>query len=121
LARPDHSPPRAVVLPPTIDRDNVDGLVARCRATMATGRGMPVMCDAADVVDPRLPTVETIARLALDAHRNRQEFRLERASPALLDLLAFCGLTIRTAESDGLGETVPEGERDPTERLADGP
>jgi len=47
-----------------------------------------------DVIEPRLPTVETIARLALSACRNRQEFRLEHAGPDLLDLLALCGLAM---------------------------
>jgi hypothetical protein len=105
LARPDRSPPRALRLPPTIDRADVPQVVERCRRRMPTEPGASVTCDAGDVIEPRLPTVETVARLALSAARNRQDFRLEHAGPDLLDLLAFCGLAMPVAPALG-----PEAE-----------
>jgi hypothetical protein len=51
-----------------------------------------VDCHAADVDPPALPTVDVLARIALEAGRTRHQLRLEHASPELLELLALCGL-----------------------------
>jgi hypothetical protein len=78
------------VLPATIRRADVPGVVADC-LDPARGNG-PLECDGSGLVDPRLPAIEAIARVALSARRGGRRFRLEHASPALLDLLALCGL-----------------------------
>jgi hypothetical protein len=86
-------PPRrpvAVVLPATIGRADVPAVVADC-LDPARGAG-PLDCDGSALVDPRLAAVDAIARVALGARRGGRPFRLEHASPALLDLLALCGL-----------------------------
>jgi hypothetical protein len=39
-----------------------------------------------------MPAVEVLARLALIGRRGRYRMLLEHASPAIIDLLALCGL-----------------------------
>ena len=82
----------SVRLPPTIGRAAGPALVAD-GLDPARGGG-PLHCDGTALVDPRLAAIEAIARLALGAHRGRRPFRLEHASPALLDLLELCGLEV---------------------------
>ncbi len=77
-------------LPGIIRRADVPAIVADC-LDPARGSG-PLDCDGSALVDPRLPAIEAIARVALGAARGRRRFRLEHASPALLDLLDLCGL-----------------------------
>ena len=83
-------PDRAVRLPGAIDRACVDAIVERCREALASG---VTDIDCADLVDPRLPTIEVIALLALAARRDRRRLRLEHAGPDLLELLELCGLS----------------------------
>jgi hypothetical protein len=79
----------------------VTGPIARAdvprvtRAALAALSDCPpgiVGCDAAEAEPPALPAVDVLARIALAARRTRHELRLEHASPALLELLALCGL-----------------------------
>ena len=88
MARPGARAPR---LPHAIRRPEVADVVQRCVAA-APRPPAPLPCDAAAVVEPDLPVLDAIARLALRARRNGQAFRLEHASPALLDLIKWCGL-----------------------------
>ena len=98
--QPPPDPSRAaragrVRLPPSIDRRDVGAVVGDCLDRIAARPPAEpcVDCDAADVVDPRLPTVDVLAQLALAFRRNGRALRLEHASPELLDLLALCGLS----------------------------
>ena len=82
--------PAPVRLPARIDRDEVPALVARCLEEAAAGG--PLTADCRDLVEAGMPAVEALARLALATARAARPFRLEGASPALLDLLRYCGL-----------------------------
>jgi hypothetical protein len=85
-------PSARVRLPRTVDRGAVSSVVEACLAGVpADAPG--VSCDARSVRSPRLSELDAIARLALSARRNRRGFRLEHASPALLDLVELCGLS----------------------------
>ena len=87
-----------VRLPASIDPPDVASVVEDCLARTAASA---LACDARSVRSPRLSELDAIARLALWARWNGLPFRLEHASPALIDLIALCGL------SDQLD---PEGE-----------
>jgi hypothetical protein len=90
--RPAARAPTAVRLPQTVDRVAVPRVVEACLARVpANAPG--VTCDARFVRTPRLSELDAVARLALSARRNRREFRLEHAGPALLDLIGLCGLS----------------------------
>jgi hypothetical protein len=101
LARPGTPPdpdraadgPQAVVrLPPVVDRHAVPRAVEACLARVPAD-ARAVTCDARPVRRPRLSEIDVLARLALSARRSRRRFRLEHASPALIDLIALCGLS----------------------------
>ena len=92
---PDRAADRSsagVGLPATIDRADVATVVAGCVARMGPS-GSALACDARSVRNPRLSELDAIARLALSARWSGRRFRLEHASPALLDLVALCGLS----------------------------
>ena len=101
LARPG-TPPKpdcaadgsaaGVRLPASIDRADVATVVESCLARTADTTSA-LTCDARSVRTPRLSELDAIARLALSARWNGLRFRLEHASPALLDLIALCGLS----------------------------
>lgn len=97
--------PRAVPLPASMERGDIARVVDACLASGRASAAIPrdaIHCDAADTVEPALPVVDAIARVALGARRSRREFRLEHAPPALLDLLDLCGLR----------ELIASGRRD---------
>jgi hypothetical protein len=77
--------------------------VARCLEEAAAGG--PLTADCRDIVDPQLPAVDAVARVALAAARARRPFRLEHASPALVHLLRLCGL-----DEALLRDGTPEGD-----------
>jgi hypothetical protein len=60
-------------------------------------------------VEPDLPVLDAIARLALSARRNGQSFRLEHASPALLDLIKWCGLWDELVREGSGADESPRG------------
>ncbi|HET7030099.1 MAG TPA: STAS domain-containing protein [Candidatus Limnocylindrales bacterium] len=84
------APTRVVAVPARIGRADVRSVVARCLDEASAGG--PLSADCSDVADAALPTIDVLARLALAGARERRPFRLEHASPELLDLLALCGL-----------------------------
>ena len=88
---PDEGP-QAIELRGTIRRADVEFVCARATRTLDARPPGPVACRLHDLANPAMPAVETLARLALRAHRNRQRMRLEHAPPQLVELLAFCGL-----------------------------
>ena len=61
-------------------------------AVLAACPADTVACDISATGPAALPTVDVLARLALAARRSRRDLRLEHASPAILELLALCGL-----------------------------
>lgn len=79
-------------LPASIDRADVAAVVDGCLARTAVSASA-LACDARSVRTARLSELDAIARLALSARWNGLRFRLEHASPALLDLIALCGLS----------------------------
>jgi hypothetical protein len=101
---PLDDPPRTIRLRGAIERADVDAVCARAARTFASADGGTVACDLAGVEDPALPVVDVLARLALVGRRSRHRMRLEHASPAILELLALCGL------SDILRGDDPRGE-----------
>jgi hypothetical protein len=89
---PLDNPPRTIRLRGSIERGDVDAVCARALGSFATPDAGPVACDLGGVDAPRLPVVDVLARLALIGRRSRHRMRLEHASPAILELLALCGL-----------------------------
>jgi hypothetical protein len=90
-SRPSRSTRRATVrLPAQIARTEVPSIVARCLETARSGERLTADCR--NLVEPELPAVEVLARLALASHRTGRRFRLEHASQPLLDLVRLCGL-----------------------------
>jgi hypothetical protein len=76
----------------SIRRADVANVCARAAGGLAPGGPSTVDCDVGGVIDPGLPVVEVLARLAALGQRHRHRIRLEHASPAILDLLVLCGL-----------------------------
>ena len=80
-----------------ITRADLPGLCDRvCALLERSGPGV-VLCDVSGV-EPDGVTVDALARLQLGARRHGCQVRLRHASPELLGLLAFLGL------SDVLGD-----------------
>ena len=74
-----------------IARSDLPGLCDRvCSLLQQSGAGT-VLCDVA-TVDVDAVTVDALARLQLGAKRLGCRVRLQNASPALRDLVAFMGL-----------------------------
>jgi ABC-type transporter Mla MlaB component len=101
---PLDDPPRTIRLRGSIGRADVDAVCERAAAAFARADAGTVACDLAGVKDPALPVVDVLARLALVGRRNRHRMRLEHASPAILELLALCGLTDILRGGDPRGE-----------------
>jgi hypothetical protein len=90
-AAPDGGP-GAIELRGSIRRADVESVCARAGRVLDAGAPGPVTCRLEQLVDPAMPAIEVLARLALRARRNRRRMRLEHAPPQLLELLALCGL-----------------------------
>lgn len=75
-----------------IARTDMPGLCERFCASLATTGADVVLCDVTSV-DPDAVTVDALARLQLAARRHGCQVRLCHASAALLELVAFMGLT----------------------------
>jgi ABC-type transporter Mla MlaB component len=75
-----------------IARADLDGLCDRVCGVFGSTQPRVAYCDVQDV-DPDAVTVEALARLQLAARRTGCQVRLRNATPALLDLVAFMGLT----------------------------
>jgi ABC-type transporter Mla MlaB component len=74
-----------------ITRADLPGLCERvCRLLESSGVDV-VLCDVSGI-DPDGVTVDALARLQVGARRHGCQVRLHRASPELLELLAFMGL-----------------------------
>ena len=112
---PASSPMR---LPASIDRGDVPAIVERWRAFVECD-DPPPPCDARDLADPRLPTIEVLAFLALAARRRRRELRLEHASPALIELLELCGLAAIVRRTIDGGSTAARPQPGPGPGPAD--
>ena len=102
VPRPDSAsaapvePLRAIELGGSIERADVEAVCARASNALGAGPepGPPgtVVCRLGGLVNPAMPAVEVLARLALIGRRSRRRMLLEHASPAILELLALCGL-----------------------------
>jgi ABC-type transporter Mla MlaB component len=75
-----------------IARADLPGLCDRVCADLAVSEAEIAYCDVAGV-DPDAVTVDALARLQLAARRRGCQVRLRHASPELLDLVEFMGLT----------------------------
>ena len=75
-----------------IGRDDLPGLCDRVCALLQADEARLAVCDVRGV-EPDAVTVDALARLQLAARRRGCRVRLRNASPALLDLVAFMGLT----------------------------
>jgi ABC-type transporter Mla MlaB component len=74
-----------------IARAELPGLCDRvCALLERSGAGI-ALCDVSGI-DPDGVTVDALARLQLAARRHDCQVRLRRASPELLELVAFMGL-----------------------------
>ena len=102
-AEPRHAARRqaGVALPSAIGRTEVRAVVRDC-LERAPRPPVRLACDAG-AVQPTLPAVDVVAKLALSARRNRRGFRLEHASPGLLELLDLCGLREVVTNGEGPG------------------
>jgi len=106
---PLDDPPGTIRLRGSIARADVAGVCARAAGAFAAAGAETVACDLQRVEDPALPIVDLLARLALLGRRSRHRMRLEHASPAILELLALCGLADVLAEA-GVGGPDSGGE-----------
>jgi ABC-type transporter Mla MlaB component len=75
-----------------IQRADLPGLCERVCGLLTENRPEVALCDVAGV-DPDCVTVDALARLQLAAHRHGCRVRLRNASPELIDLAAFMGLS----------------------------
>jgi len=75
-----------------IARSDLPGLCDRVCALFAETRPAVAYCDAS-TVEPDAVTVDALARLQLAARRYGCVVRLRGSSPALLELVAFMGLS----------------------------
>jgi ABC-type transporter Mla MlaB component len=75
-----------------IQRTDLPGLCDRVCGLLAETRPEVALCDVAGI-DPDCVTVDALARLQLAARRYGCLVRLRHASPELLDLVAFMGLS----------------------------
>ena len=75
-----------------IARADLPGLCERVCGILGTTSATVALCDVTGV-DPDAVTVDALARLQLAARRHGCEVRLRNASPALLHLVEFMGLT----------------------------
>ena len=71
---------------------DLEGLCARVCALLERSAPCLALCDVRGV-EPNVVTVEALARLQLAAHRRGCRIKLLNASPDLLDLLSFMGLS----------------------------
>jgi ABC-type transporter Mla MlaB component len=74
-----------------IARADLPGLCDRVCTLLERTRAGVALCDVSGV-DPDAVTVDALARLQLAARRHECQVRLRRASPELLELVAFMGL-----------------------------
>jgi ABC-type transporter Mla MlaB component len=75
-----------------ITREDLPGLCDRVCAVLTESRAGVVLCDVRGV-EPDAVTVDALCRLQLGARRNACMIRLRHASPELLELVAFMGLS----------------------------
>jgi ABC-type transporter Mla MlaB component len=75
-----------------IERADLPGLCDRVCGLLGESRPQVALCDVAGI-DPDCVTVDALARLQLAARRTGCQVRLCHASPELLDLVAFMGLS----------------------------
>ena len=72
--------------------DDLPGLCERVCALLGSSRAGVAFCDVSGV-EPDAVTVDALARLQLAARRTGCQVRLRNASSALLELVAFMGLS----------------------------
>jgi ABC-type transporter Mla MlaB component len=84
-----------------ITRDDLPGLCKRVCALLHGSRSGVCRCDVAGV-EPDAVTVDALCRLQLAARRAGCQVRLRNASPELLALIAFMGLTDVLPDDSGL-------------------
>ena len=75
-----------------IARDDLPGLCRRVRSVLGKCAPGDVHCDVLRV-QPDAVTVDALARLQLAARRRGIRVRLRNASPELLELVAYLGLS----------------------------
>jgi hypothetical protein len=75
-----------------IARGDLPGLCARVCGLFEGSRGSVALCDVAGVPADAV-TVDALARLQLAARRHGLRVQLRNASPELLELVSFMGLT----------------------------
>jgi ABC-type transporter Mla MlaB component len=82
----------AVAIRGPIARDDLPGLCDRVCARLRANRGSVVLCDLRGV-EPDGVAVDALARLQLAARRHGCRVCLRGASPELLELVEFVGLS----------------------------
>ena len=75
-----------------IGRDDLPGLTERVCGLLTSSPASVAFCEVAGV-EPDAVTIDALARLQLAARRTGCQVRLRHASPELVDLVAFMGLT----------------------------
>jgi ABC-type transporter Mla MlaB component len=98
------SPPRTLLLEVygPLARSDLPGLYARTCSLLRQDEIDLVLCSVAGIA-PDAVAVEALARLQLAARRCGAEVRLHRASPELLEVVEFMGLTEALPEEGPLG------------------
>jgi ABC-type transporter Mla MlaB component len=75
-----------------ITREDLPGLCDRVCALLTASEAAVALCDVHDVA-PDAVTVDALCRLQLAAARCRCQVRVRHASPELLELVSFMGLS----------------------------
>ncbi len=76
----------------SIARSDLEGLSARVCALMERSGARLALCDVRDI-EPDAVAIEALARIQLEARRRGCRLKLLHASPELLELVAFMGLS----------------------------
>lgn len=76
-----------------LGREDLPGLSARFCRLLAMAHPAVVLCDVSAVRGVDAVTVDALARMQLAARRNGCQVRLRRASPELLELVRWMGLS----------------------------
>jgi ABC-type transporter Mla MlaB component len=93
-------------------RDDLPGLYARVCGLLESRGGQDVVIDVRGV-EADAVTVEAVARLQLAARRHGCRVRLFGAAPALLELIAFLGLSDVLSRAEAAARTAGRPSRCP--------
>jgi ABC-type transporter Mla MlaB component len=93
LAGPERRDVIVVAIGGAVDRAEIPAWCRLLRARLERNASPVVICDVGKLLVVDVVAVDLLARLQLTARRGRRQFRVRRASAALVDLLTLLGLS----------------------------